>query len=211
MLAHPNIRQPSLSERGSGALNGNQAVRLARALRALRETKWPDARADPAQLQGAQLGRPGGRSNFELVGVTDKSKNASVSQNHRLCPVFLYGTIIEGEPHLYPEDELTPAEKETVPRARNKAPRAFYPEDRKVRRSFLFDSGPVIVICPTAPTEFRVHWRMNKIRTSLGLRQYGDLDALIELYGHLSAENPNLEVFHRPTRDAVKRTISLVT
>ena len=42
VLAHPNIRQPSLSERGSVALNGNQAVRLARALRALRETKWPE-------------------------------------------------------------------------------------------------------------------------------------------------------------------------
>jgi hypothetical protein len=31
------------------------------------------------------------------------------------------------------------------------------------------------------------------------MRQYGDLDALIELYGHLRAENPKLEVFHRTT------------
>jgi hypothetical protein len=31
------------------------------------------------------------------------------------------------------------------------------------------------------------------------LRQYGDLDALIELYGHLRAENPGLDVFHRTT------------
>jgi hypothetical protein len=29
-------------EGGSVALNGNQAVRLARALRALRESKWPE-------------------------------------------------------------------------------------------------------------------------------------------------------------------------
>ena len=35
------------------------------------------------------------------------------------------------------------------------------------------------------------------------MRQYGDLDALIEIYGHLRAENPTLDVFHRLTSDVV--------
>ena len=35
------------------------------------------------------------------------------------------------------------------------------------------------------------------------MHQYGDLDALIDLYGHLRAENPTLDVFHRLTSDVV--------
>ena len=40
------------------------------------------------------------------------------------------------------------------------------------------------------------------------LRQYGDLDALIELYGHLRAENPTLKVFHRLTSDVASDDFS---
>ena len=35
------------------------------------------------------------------------------------------------------------------------------------------------------------------------LQQYGDLDALVQLYGHLCAENPNLDVFHKLASEIV--------
>jgi hypothetical protein len=35
------------------------------------------------------------------------------------------------------------------------------------------------------------------------MQQYGDLDALMELYGNLCADNPSLEVFHRLASEAV--------
>jgi hypothetical protein len=40
------------------------------------------------------------------------------------------------------------------------------------------------------------------------MRQYGDLDALIELYGHLRAENPRLDVIHRLISDVASDDFS---
>jgi hypothetical protein len=68
----------------------------------------------------------------------------------------------------------------------------LYPESRKVRRSFQFDAGPVIVICPTAPPDVQGPLADQQDPNFTKMRQYGDLDALIELYGHLRAENPSL-------------------
>jgi hypothetical protein len=68
-----------------------------------------------------------------------------------------------------------------------------------VRHSFQFDLGPVIVICPTAPPEVQGQLADEQDPNFTKMRQYGDLHALIELYGHLRAENPNLDVFHRTT------------
>ena len=77
-----------------------------------------------------------------------------------------------------------------------------------MRRSFQFDAGPVIVICPTAPNELQGPLADEQDPNFTRMRQYGDLDALIELYGHLRAENPTLDVFHRLTSDVVSDDFS---
>jgi hypothetical protein len=77
-----------------------------------------------------------------------------------------------------------------------------------MRASFRFDAGPVIVICPTAPTDLWGPLADEQDPNFTKMRQYGDLDALIELYGHLRAENPTLEVFHRLTSDVVSDDFS---
>ena len=57
----------------------------------------------------------------------------------------------------------------------------------------------MIVICPTAPPEMQGPLADEQDPNFTKMLQYGDLDALIELYGHLRAENPTLDVFHRTT------------
>jgi hypothetical protein len=53
------------------------------------------------------------------------------------------------------------------------------------------------VICPDAPKETRGRLADQQNVNFTKLQKYGDLDALIELYGHVRAEDPTLGVFHR--------------
>ena len=80
--------------------------------------------------------------------------------------------------------------------------------DPKTQRTFQFEAGPVIVICPTAPAEEQGPLADEQDPNFTKMQQYGDLDALIELYGHLRAENPTLDVFHRLTSDVVSDDFS---
>jgi hypothetical protein len=111
-------------------------------------------------------------------------------------------------PHLISEDQLTPDELERFRELESELLALFHPEDRKARRTFQFDAGPVVVICPTARTGVQGLLGAVQDPNFTRLRQYGDLDALIELYGHLRAENPVLEVFHRLTSNVVSDDFS---
>src|SRR5215218_1368681 len=55
----------------------------------------------------------------------------------------------------------------------------------------------VIVICPDAPPELQGPLANECDSNLTKMRRCGDLDALIELNGHLRAENPTLDGFHR--------------
>jgi hypothetical protein len=134
---------------------------------------------------------------------TTNPKTPSASRISAYARFFCTQRSLEGEPHLIPEDELTPDEHERYRQLESELLELFNPKEPKQRRSFQFDAGPVIVICPTAPAD--VQGPLGEVRDPnfTRLRQYGDLDALIELYGHLRAENPTLDVFHRLASDVV--------
>jgi hypothetical protein len=110
---------------------------------------------------------------------------------------------VESEPHLIPEDQLTPGEHERYRELESELLELFNPKEPKQRLSFQFDAGPVIVICPNAPAALQGPLADVKDPNFTKMRQYGDLDALIELYGHLRAENPTLDVYHRLASDVV--------
>ncbi len=100
-------------------------------------------------------------------------------------------------------NELDPDELNRLREIESELLRLLQPGDRLARRILQFDVGPVVVVCPTAPAELRGPLGDPQNPNFTKLRQYGDLDALIELYGHLRAENPSLDVFHRITDDVV--------
>ena len=60
------------------------------------------------------------------------------------------------------------------------------------------------MICPDAPEEVRGSLAKEDDPNFTELQRYGDLDALIELYGHLCRENPTLEIFHKLASEVVE-------
>jgi hypothetical protein len=191
------------------ALDPSQAVRLARVLRDLRESTWPDQELTQAQLAKAlsSEGRVAAAtlSSWESLTNPKTPSGARVSAYARF---FCTARSLEGEPHLISEDELEAPEQERFQELESELLQLLHPKDRKVRRTLQFDGGPVIVICPTAPEELQGPLAAEQDLNFTKMRQYGDLDALIELYGHLRAENPTLDVFHRLTRDVVSDDFS---
>jgi transcriptional regulator with XRE-family HTH domain len=60
-------------------------------------------------------------------------------------------------------------------------------------RSWFFDDdGPVAIICPAVPEEARGPLAVPQDPNYTHLHAYADLDALIELFGHIRAENDSL-------------------
>jgi len=104
---------------------------------------------------------------------------------------------LDGEPHLIPEDQLGADELDRFRQREAQLLQLLHPEERKPQHIFHFDVGPVIVICPDAPVEVRGSLAIEEDPNFTKLQQYGDLDALIELYGHLCRENPTLDVTHK--------------
>ena len=189
------------------AADRNRAVRLAHALRDLRESTWPDQVLTQAQLATAfsSEGRVASAtlSSWESTTAPKTPPAPRVSAYARF---FCTPRSLEGQPHLIPEDQLTPDELDRFRELESDLMELT--SERKARRSFQFEAGPVIVICPTAPREEQGPLADAQDPNFTKMQRYGDLDALIELYGHLRAENPILDVFHRLTTDVVSDDFS---
>ena len=192
------------------ALNHSQAVKLARALRELRESTAPDQELTQAQLAKA-LSSEGSVASATLSSweSTTNPKTPSAARLSTYARFFCTPRSLEGQPHLIPEDQLTATELRRCQGLESQLLDLSSPEERKVPRSFQFKAGPVVVICPTAPSEVQGPLADKQDPNFTKMQQYGDLDALIELYGHLRAENPDLDVFHRLTSEVVSDDFSI--
>lgn len=184
------------------ALNRDQAIRLSSELRKLRETTWPDI--DLTQAQLAKVFSAEEKVASATVSSWESATNPKTPSPARLslyARFFCSGRSIEGdEPHLIPESDLTPEELDRF-RELDDRLTGLLEEDEGHLRSLHFDAGPVVVMCPTMPEELQGSLANEHHVNYTKLRQYGDLDALIELFGFLKAENPTLDVFHRLTSD----------
>jgi hypothetical protein len=182
---------------------------LARALRELRESTSPDHELTQAQLAAA-LSSEGRVASATLSSweSTTNPKTPSVGRVSAYARFFCTKRSLEGEPHLIPEDQLTPDEIDRFRELESQLLELFNPDGHSAHRTFQFTAGPVIVICPTAPTDVLSPLAHEQDPNFTKMQQYGDLDALIELFGHLRAENPSLQVFHRLTSDVVSDDFS---
>jgi hypothetical protein len=180
------------------ALNLDQAVNLARALRDLRESNWPDQELTQAQLAKALSSE--GRVAAATLSSWESTTNPKTPPAARITAYarfFCTERSLDGEPHLLADDQLSPEELDQFHKLESKLLKLLNPEDRKVRQTFQFEAGPVMVICPDVPLDVRGPLADEGNTNFTKMQQYGDLDALVELYGHLRAENPTLEVFYR--------------
>ena len=94
---------------------GDQDVRLARALRRLRQTSWPSHVLTQSQLAKAlsSEGRvaPATLSSWESATNPKTPSAARISAYARF---FCTQRSLEGDPHLIPEDQLTPVEHDRL-------------------------------------------------------------------------------------------------
>ena len=192
------------------ARHQDQAIRLARALRELRES----ARSD-RQLTQAQLANAFSKDGQDVAAATLASweslkapKAPSEARISAYARFFCTPRSLEGEAHLIPDDQLTSMELDRFRQLESDLLRLLNAEEREVRRTFQFEAGPVIVICPEVPDKMRGPLADEKNTNVTRMQKYGDLDALIELYGHLRAENPTLEVSYRLASNVASSDLS---
>jgi hypothetical protein len=172
---------------------------LASRLRELREKHWDDFRLTQAALAAALA------DGERLSGVTVSSWESNVSP--KLAPAerlrayarfFATRRSIEGsEPRLLPLNELdeeeeaarSALESELLALRDRAAGITVAPAPAAARRSWQFSDGPVNIVCAQLPANEAGPLADSTLPNYTELQSFADLDALIELYGHLRAEN----------------------
>ena len=181
-------------------------LELSQRLRQLREERWPDVRLTQAALAQA-LG--GGRS---LSAATISSWESPIAPKlppraRILAYANFFATRRSAETMtVLPLDSLTADEvtayhelEAELITLREAARKPSLNEHVAVRRSWHFtDTGPITLVCAQLPEEKTVSLANPADPNYTELLSYADLDALVELWGHIRAENPAMDnVFYK--------------
>jgi len=182
------------------------AVALATRLRALRRARWSDR---PLTQQEVAAGLGVALSSISSWESTKSTKLPPAARLADYATFFATRRSLAGEgPRLLPDSELTAAERAErdqlageLERLRARATgegRAAPPG--RTRSTWHFpDGGPVRIICGQVGQ--RPPFSSAHHPNYMQLTAYRDLDALVELFGHVRAENPGSNVgFELATR-----------
>jgi hypothetical protein len=184
------------------------AYRLAQRLRQLRQ-QWPQLTQE--NLAAALS------TEKNLTGATVSSweslKSPALPPVHRLrayARFFSTSRSVEDGVGLLRLDELTEDERETYKRLerellrlRREASGGESPEEEPTfKRSWHFqDAGRVTFVCAELPDDQKGPLGDPKNPNFTELQTYADIDALMELHGHIRAENPTAIVHFRTPPD----------
>lgn len=191
---------------GSGS--STPAVRLARCLRELREHEWPDltvTQVDLARALSAQS-KVAATTVSSWESLTN-TKTPTTARLNAYARFFATRRSMEGEgaPRLLALDSLTDEERERFEQleeelyalhAHINEPPPATETPRRALLSFV-DPGPVIIICPEAPTNSRGPLADENNVNHTRLHKFADADAMLELFGHIRALNPDRQVPHK--------------
>ncbi len=202
------------------ATEPDPAALLAQRLRQLRTSHWRETKLTQAKLAQAFGVEAATISAWESA---TSGKTPSPVRLEAYARFFASRRSLEESPHLVAEGDLsldeqdeyrqlheqllglqnshaqTQAESDTANESHLESERSAVRGTIRLRPRgiFTFAEGPLTVICPKAPESAQGPLASQDDPNFTKLQQYGDLDALIELYGHLRAANPDLDVFHR--------------
>ena len=190
------MSQPSRPARGSAA--------LARRLRELRESRWQDRPVTQRQLAEA-LGRYKPLS-LSSISAYENEKNPTPPPERRLRDYATFfateRSIQEGRGALVADADLTDRERglrdslfaELVALTRQASGSATLPRAEPRAGIWVFPEGdPVRIVCGKLDDgTHRYAARDNLNYTEL--LSYADLDALVELFGHIRMQNPTCDV-----------------
>jgi hypothetical protein len=176
------------------------ALRLASRLRQLRQHR---SRLTQAQLAAAFS------TEEQLSAVTVSSweslkspKQPPVDRLRAYARFFATPRSLEGEPRLLPFHEFTQDEKKEYEkleaellRLRSAASGESLGEQSTFNRFWLFqDGGRVTFVCAQLPSDVIGSFGDPENPNYTKLQTYADIDALIELFGHIRSENPTATV-----------------
>jgi transcriptional regulator with XRE-family HTH domain len=191
-----------------------ELLQLAERLRELREQHWPGIRLTQAALAGA-LGE-----DEPLAAATVSSWESHVAPKmpppERLLAYarfFATRRSVEGRerPRLVPADKLSDEEEEEYRELaeellalRDAAGRSALRGGQAAPGFWEFsDPGPVDIVCAQLPPEQADKLANPALPNFTELRSFADLDSLIQLYGHIRAENPATPAYFRASAKVV--------
>jgi Helix-turn-helix domain len=193
-------------------------LRLAQCLRDLRERRWPEAGLTQAMLARA-LGSEG-RLSPATVSSWESVITPKLPPRSRLLTYarfFATHRSIEGDqPRLFSFEDLTDDERDAYEALetellalRDAAKKPSVRDEAAVTRSWHFsDAGPVTVICAQLPRTETGSLADPADPNYTELLSYADLDALVELHGHIRAENSTMGVFFKLSPNVVPDDLS---
>jgi len=186
------------------------ALQLARRLRRLRQQQWPDARLTQERLAAAFSAEE------PLASVTVSSWESLSSPKspprHRILAYarfFATPRSVEAEPKLLPLEELTPDEQAAYRKLETELLRlrdlaSGEEEEVAFHSSWHFnDTGRVTFVCAELPDDQKGPLARPSNPNFTELQAFADLDSLMELHGHIRAENPLITVHFRIPSEVV--------
>lgn len=183
-------------------------LELAFYLRQLRLEHWPSPK-----LTQAALGRALG-GDVPLAPATiaswENRRDPKVPPTDRLMAYAQFfatrRSVQDSRFSLIPVDSFTPEEHSEYERLRDTlldlhavaSGTAHEPETEAPPRSWQFDdTGPMTIICAQLPEAEMPNMARPENPNYTKMLSFADLDAMIELFGHVRAENPGMDVFAR--------------
>lgn len=189
---------------------------LAQRLRSLRREQWRDVRLTQEALAKALGG---------VASATVSSWESSTApklpprgQMTAYARFFATRRSVEtAEPKILPVESLTEDEKavyreleaELLGLRDAAASKPFHGATAAVRKSWRFlDTGPATLVCAQLPKVQTTSLANPKDPNYTELLSFADLDALVELWGHIRAENPEMDVFYKAAPNVVSDDLS---
>lgn len=189
------------------------ALQLAQRLRRLRQQRWPDARLTQDKLAKAFSVEEGLAA--ATVSSWESLNSPKLPPRHRLLAYARFfatpRSIEAAEPKLLALEELSQDEKSAYKKLEaellslRSAASGESPEEQiAFSRSWHFsDTGRITFICAQLPDYQTGPLGKPSDPNYTELQTYADVDALMELHGHIRAENPMMTV-HRRTPPEVE-------
>jgi|HubBroStandDraft_4_1064222.scaffolds.fasta_scaffold28036_3 hypothetical protein len=193
------------------------ALQLAVRLRQLRVQQWADARLTQQDL--ATVFSTEEQLASATVSSWENRKSPKLPPEHRLrayARFFATRRSIEAGPVLLAFEELTPDEKAACEKLetellklRSAAAGESAEEEIAFSRSWHFaDNGPVTFVCAELHSDEAGPLANPSNPNYTELQAFADIDALMELHGHVRAENPQMLVHFKISAEIDRDVLS---
>jgi Helix-turn-helix domain len=190
---------------------------LARRLRDLREHQWPGYRMTQAAL--ADVFGNVAAATISSWENTETPKLASPERLRAYAQFFATHRSIEGDtPVLLPVETFSEEEQAARQALEDEllalrdgvgSRKSVRRADAMAQRSWHFsDTGPLTIVCAQLPADQTSAFAKPDDPNYTELQSFADLDALVELFGHVRSENPHMDVYFRAAPNVVADDLS---